>query len=80
PNGMFIFKNLRFTGFWVTKWYDNATPEERRETFAPIFEMAQRGLLRTKVEAVYSLGEAKQAIDHAMQNKRGGKIVFDLAS
>ena len=22
PNGMFIFKNLRFTGFWVNKWYE----------------------------------------------------------
>ena len=38
PNGMFIFKNLRFTGFWVNKWYDGASPEQRAETFAPLFE------------------------------------------
>src|SRR6266513_1327845 len=50
PNGMLIFKNLRFTGFWVNKWYDAATPEERAKTFAPLFEMAKRGLLRTKIE------------------------------
>jgi trans-2-enoyl-CoA reductase len=50
PNGMLIFKNLRFTGFWVNKWYDAATPEQRAETFAPLFEMAKRGLLQTKVE------------------------------
>ncbi len=80
PNGMLIFKELRFTGFWVNKWYDGATVEQRRETFAPLFEMARRGLLRTKVEKTYSLGEADQAIRHAMQNKRSGKIVFDLAS
>ena len=78
PNGMLIFKELRFTGFWVNKWYDGATPEQRRETFAPLFEMVKRGLLRTKVEKTYSLGEANEAIRHAMQNKRSGKIVFEF--
>ena len=76
PNGMFIFKNLRFTGFWVNKWYEAATPEQRMETFAPLFDMAKRGLLRTKVEKTYSLDEAEAAIAHASQNKRSGKIVF----
>jgi len=76
PNGMFIFKNLRFTGFWVNKWYEAATAQQRAETFAPLFEMAKRGLLRTKVEATYPLTEAQTAIAHASQNKRTGKIVF----
>jgi NADPH:quinone reductase-like Zn-dependent oxidoreductase len=76
PNGMLIFKNLRFTGFWVNKWYDAATPELRAETFAPLFEMAKRGLLRSKVEKTYPLSEAKAAIAHASQNKRSGKVVF----
>ncbi len=78
PNGMLIFKNLRFTGFWVNKWYDAATPEQRAKTFAPLFEMAQRGLLKSKVEKTYPLSEAKGAIAHASQNKRSGKIVFEL--
>ena len=78
PNGMFIFKNLRFTGFWVNKWYDAATPQQRAETFWPLFDMAKRGLLQTKVEKTYSLSEAKAAIAHASQEKRGGKIVFEF--
>ena len=76
PNGMLIFKNLRFTGFWVNKWYDAATAEQRAETFAPLFEMAKRGLLQSKVEKTYPLSEAKAAIAHASQNRRSGKIVF----
>jgi trans-2-enoyl-CoA reductase len=76
PNGMLIFKNLRFTGFWVNKWYEAATPEQRVETFAPLCEMAKRHLLQTKVEKTYPLSEAKAAIAHASQEKRGGKIVF----
>jgi mitochondrial enoyl-[acyl-carrier protein] reductase / trans-2-enoyl-CoA reductase len=76
PNGMFIFKNLRFTGFWVNKWYDAATPEQRQETFWPLFDMAKRGLLQTKVEKTYPLSEAKAAIEHASREKREGKILF----
>jgi len=76
PNGMLIFKNLRFTGFWVNKWYDGATPDQRAETFAPLFGMARRGLLRTKVEKTYPLAEVKAAVTHAAQGKRNGKIVF----
>jgi trans-2-enoyl-CoA reductase len=79
PNGMLIFKNLRFTGFWVNKWYDGATPQKRAETFAPLFDMAKHGLLRTKVEKTYPLAEAQVAIANAAQNKRSGKIVFEFA-
>ena len=78
PNGMFIFKNLRFTGFWVNKWYDAATPQQRQETFWPLFDMAKRGLLLTKVEKTYPLSEAKAAIKHASQEKRDGKILFEF--
>ena len=76
PNGMLIFKNLRFTGFWVNKWYDGATAKQRTDTFAALFEMAQRGLLRAKVEKTYPLAEAQAAVAHASQSKRSGKIVF----
>jgi len=78
PNGMFIFKNLRFTGFWVNKWYEVATAQQRAETFAPLFEMARRGLLRTKVEKTYPLSEAPTAVTHAAQDKRSGKIMFEF--
>jgi mitochondrial enoyl-[acyl-carrier protein] reductase / trans-2-enoyl-CoA reductase len=78
PTGLLIFKDLRFRGIWINKWYDNATPAERMETFRPIFEMAQRGLLKTKVEKAYPLSEVKTAVAHAAQNKRGGKVIFEF--
>jgi mitochondrial enoyl-[acyl-carrier protein] reductase / trans-2-enoyl-CoA reductase len=78
PTGLLIFKDLRFRGIWINKWYDNATPSQRMETFQPLFEMAKRGLLKTKVAKGYPLGEAKAAVAHAAQSKRDGKIIFEF--
>jgi trans-2-enoyl-CoA reductase len=78
PNGLLIFKDLRFRGIWINKWYDNATKQERMEAFRQLFEMAKRGLLKTKVEKAYPLSEAKAAVTHAAQGKRGGKIIFEF--
>jgi trans-2-enoyl-CoA reductase len=78
PTGLLIFKDLRFRGIWINKWYDNATPSERMETFRPLFDMAKRGLLKTKVEKAYPLREVKAAVAHAAQGKRSGKIIFEF--
>jgi trans-2-enoyl-CoA reductase len=80
PNGLLIFKDLRFRGIWINKWYDNATPAERMEAFQRLFEMAKRGLLQTKVEKAYPLSEAKAAVAHAARGQRSGKIIFEFAT
>ena len=80
PNGLLIFKDLRFRGIWINKWYDNATKPERMEAFRRLFEMANRGLLKTKVERAYPLSEVKAAVTHAAQGKRSGKIIFEFVA
>jgi len=80
PNGLLIFKDLRFRGIWINKWYDNATPAQRMEAFQHLFEMAKRGLLQTKVEKAYPLSEAKIAVAHAALGQRSGKIIFEFAA
>ena len=78
PNGLLIFKDLRFRGIWINKWYDNSTVQERMKAFDALFELARRGLLKTKIERAYPLSDAKAAVTHAGQGKRGGKIIFDF--
>lgn len=80
PTGLLIFKDLRFRGIWINHWYDNATMAERMAAFNPLFDMAKRGVLKTNIERTYSIDEAKDAVAHAMQSKRTGKIVFQFAA
>jgi trans-2-enoyl-CoA reductase len=80
PNGLLIFKDLRFRGIWINKWYDNATPAQRMEAFQHLFEMAKGGLLQTKVEKAYPLSEAKTAVAHSARGQRSGKIIFEFTA
>jgi len=80
PTGFLIFKDLRFRGIWINKWYDDATMQERMEAFKRLFDMAKRGLLKTKVEKAYAIEDAKAAVAHASQSKRSGKIIFEFGT
>ncbi len=77
PNGMLIFDDLTWRGFWVSRWYrDGSTKEERSAMFAGLFALAASGVLHTPVERIYPLDEAAAALTHAAQSRRGGKILF----
>jgi trans-2-enoyl-CoA reductase len=78
PTGLLIFKDLRYRGIWINHWYDNATMAERMAAFNPLFDMAKRGLLKTKIEKVYAIDDAKAAVVQAAQPKRNGKIIFEF--
>src|SRR2546429_2411226 len=80
PNGLLIFKDLRFRGIWINKCYDNPTPAQLMETFQRLFRMANRGRQQTKVEKAYPLSEAKTAVAHAARGQRSGKIIFEVAA
>ena len=53
--GLCPLKDLRFGGIWINKSFSNATPSERMDTFEPLFDMAKRGLLKTKIDKAYPL-------------------------
>lgn len=76
PNGLLIFKDLSFRGFWVTRWYRAASHEARDAMLAELFALARERHLQTPVERVYPLDEAETALRRAMQGGRAGKILF----
>ena len=79
PTGLLIFKDIQVLGFWMTRWYQKATEAELHAMFAELFEMAKTGAFKTPVEKVYPVAEIKQAVTHALQGSRGGKILIGKA-
>lgn len=76
PNGLLIFNDIVWRGFWVTRWYARASAEERTALFDELFDLLRKGIISTPVEATYSLTEIAQALTHAQQAKRAGKVLL----
>ena len=78
PNGLLIFKDLRFRGFWVTQWFRHAGAEETQAMMKSICELAAKGVLTAQVAATFALSDSAKALEAAAGDRRGGKILFRM--
>ncbi|MGA3169678.1 MAG: 2-enoyl thioester reductase domain-containing protein [Chthoniobacteraceae bacterium] len=76
PNGLLIFKNLVWTGFWITAWYKHATDDQICEMFDGILPLLATGALNVPIAATYPLDQFQEALKHATTESRAGKILF----
>ena len=80
PNGLLIFKNLNFCGFWLRRWKENATTHELQSTYQALADFLARGILHTPIHAVFPLSEVQKAVEIAAQEKRSGKVILQCSS
>jgi trans-2-enoyl-CoA reductase len=78
PNGLLIFQNLAFRGFWLRRWKEHAPAAEIQSTYATLADLLHLGILHTPLQQILPLSEAPAALTAAMQDKRTGKILLDL--
>ena len=78
PNGLLIFKNISFRGFWLRRWKESAPPAEVRATYEKLAGYLAAGVLHTPVHKVFSLDRALEAIAEASQEKRTGKVLLRM--
>lgn len=78
---MLIFKDLRFEGFWVSRWSDRH-PEEKRRTVDEILELMRRGefkdvpMVEVKWDWDTKREELVDAVQGTLEGYRKGKGVF----
>ena len=78
PNGLLIFKNISFQGFWLRRWKETASRAEVRSTYETLAAYLAAGVLHTPVHKVFSLDRALEAIAEASQEKRTGKVLLRM--
>lgn len=79
PNGLLIFSDLRLRGFWLTAWAKAEGKAALETALREVGQLAREGRFRVPVAAEYGLEQIKEALAHAEQEKRGGKILLRLS-
>lgn len=78
PNGLLIFRQLQFRGFWLRRWFQEASAAEKNSAFEQIAGRIADGTLRVPVHAVHPLQDIHEALRAAATDRRGGKVLLDL--
>jgi len=72
----YIYRQLSLRGLWMVNWLQNTPREEVERTYSELARLVAKGVLSTEVEATYPLAEFREALDHARQQGRSGKVLF----
>jgi len=80
PNGLLIFRDLCFRGFWLTRWLKKAGMAEQRALYQRLADWMTAEKLTQPVAEVFSLSEIPKALEQAASDRRSGKILLDLSA
>ena len=81
PTGLLIFKNIAFSGFWVSRW-GNAHTREKQQTIEEVLDMIRQGrLVDVPVDEVRWDADTKEEaltaqVQGTLEGFRKGKGVF----
>lgn len=77
PASLLIFKNISFHGFWVSKWSEKHSPEERFEMMKDITNLMSQGKLGEPKWTQVNWDEEtmKQSVDQGISGFATGKQV-----
>ena len=80
PNGLLIFKGLKFEGFWLNRWRKNVPRATLLETYSALADHLKGGTLFTPVHQKFPLSRVVEAVNAAGTEQRGGKVLLDLSA
>ena len=76
PNGLLIFKNLQLRGLWITRWIEDASPEEIAEVYQRLARQVMTGALLQPVDSVFPLDAFQDALARVAATDRHGKVLL----
>lgn len=76
PNGLLIFRDIQVRGLWVTRWIENAPPDEVHAVYADLAARVAAGSLVQQVDSTFPLENFQEALARLDAAERSGKVLF----
>ena len=74
--GKVIFNDTRLRGFWLYKWYQTATMQEKQAAFGQVIPLIANGTLKANIDSRFTVDQIKQAVARAWEGGRNGKVLI----
>ena len=71
-----IFRDIHVRGFWLKHWLETTPRREIGAAYTRLASLIAEGVLRAPVAATYPLEQYRDAVAHAVQTGRAGKVLF----
>jgi NADPH:quinone reductase-like Zn-dependent oxidoreductase len=71
-----IFGDVRVRGFWLNHWLENSSTDEISAAYTRLAALVADGTLHAPVAATYPLDQYRDALAHAAESGRDGKVLF----
>ena len=74
--GKVIFNDTHVRGFWLYKWYQTATMQEKQAAFGQVIPLIANGTLKANIDSRFTVDQIKQAVARAWEGGRNGKVLI----
>jgi NADPH:quinone reductase-like Zn-dependent oxidoreductase len=71
-----VFRDVSLRGFWLSRWFKQASAEQRAAVFGEVAKSIAEGRLHSPVAATYPIERIREAVTAAAAGEREGKILL----
>lgn len=71
-----VFGGITVKGFWLAKWFEQASQQQQMNVFGQLTKLIATGKLQARIQAEYDVAQIKEAVAAAAAGERTGKILI----
>ena len=71
-----IGNDIRLRGFWLYKWFQTATMQEKQAAFGEVIPLIANGTLKADIDSRFTIDEIKEAVTRSKEGGRNGKVLI----